>query len=214
MPELPEITNLARQMKVELVGKTIAAIEVLQPKSLNVSEDDFVVALTGAEIRDVRARGKWIFVQTTQGWLLLFLGMGGEILLVTRDTLPEKRRLVLDFTDGTSLAVNFWWFGYAHWTDDLAEHKMTARLGPGALDLRADDLHRMFGGRRGRLKSFLVDQSKVAGIGNVYIQDILFRAGLHPLRAINTLSEAEVNALARAIRESLQTAVDLGGSAW
>ena len=214
MPELPEITVLARQMKTELVGKTIIAIEVLQPKSLNVPEEEFIIALTGAEIRDVSARGKWIFVETTRGWLLLCLGMGGEILLVTRDTLPEKRRLVFDFTDGTCLVVNFWWFGYAHWTDDLTRHKMTAKLGPNALDLSAGDLRRMLSGRRGRIKSFLMDQSKVAGIGNVYIQDILFRAGLHPLRTINTLSDVQIDALASAIRESLQTGIDLGGSAW
>lgn len=118
MPELPEITNLARQMKAELVGKTIGGIEVLQPKSLNVPEEDFIAALTGAKIRDVSARGKWIFVETTRGWLLLCLGMGGEILLVTRDALPEKRRLVFDFTDGTCLAVNFWW-----WCLQLTTHR-------------------------------------------------------------------------------------------
>jgi len=214
MPELPEITNLARQMRAELVGKTISAIQVLQSKSLNVPEKDFVAALVGAEVRDVSARGKWIFVETTRGWLLLCLGMGGEILLVTRDTLPQKCRLIFDFTDGTCLSVNFWWFGYAHWTKDLAQHAMTARLGPSALGLGADDLRRMLSGRRGNLKSFLMDQSKMAGIGNVYVQDILFRARLHPLRAINTLSDEEIDALACAIGESLQTAVDLGGSAW
>jgi formamidopyrimidine-DNA glycosylase len=80
MPELPEIIIFARQMKKELVGKTIGAIEVLQPKSLNVPEEEFVAGLTGAQITDVTPRGKWLFVETPQGWLLLSLGMGGEIL--------------------------------------------------------------------------------------------------------------------------------------
>lgn len=214
MPELPEIAVLASQMQGELVGKTIGSIKVLQPKCLNVPEEEFVDALTGAQIRDVRYRGKWIFVETSQGWLLLNLGMGGEILLVHRDNLPEKHRLVFDFTDGTSLAVNFWWFGYVHWTDDLARHKMTAQLGPNALDLTADDLRSMFRGHRGRVKSFLMNQAKVAGIGNVYIQDILFRARLHPLRPINSLSDGEIDALADAMRTSLEQSIALGGSAW
>ena len=214
MPELPEIVVLSSQMTTELVGKTIRSVEVLQPKCLNVSEGTFTQALAGAEIRDVTYGGKWIFAETSNGWLLLNLGMGGEILLTDRSNLPEKHRLVFDFDDGASLAINFWWFGYAHWTDDLANHKMTAQLGPNAVDLTNEDLRRMLHGRRSRVKSFLLDQSKVAGIGNVYVQNILFRARLHPLRTINTLSEAEIDALAEAMREGLQQSIALGGSAW
>ncbi|GAI26797.1 unnamed protein product, partial [marine sediment metagenome] len=78
MPELPEINVRAREMKQELVGKTITDIEVIQPKSLNIPEDQFINALLGTQILDVFPRGKWIFIETTQGWLLLNLGMGGE----------------------------------------------------------------------------------------------------------------------------------------
>jgi formamidopyrimidine-DNA glycosylase len=214
MPELPEITVLARQMKNELVGKTFTSIEVLQPKCLNVPEDAFVEALTGARLLDVTHRGKWIFVETTQGWLLLSLGMGGEILLTTRDALPEKYRLVFDFDDGTCLAVNFWWFGYAHFAADLADHSPTAQLGPNALDLTLDQFRELLRGRRGGIKSFLLNQRRIAGIGNVYVQDPLFKARIHPLRKISTLDDDDVAALWRAIRETLQESIDLDGSAW
>ena len=214
MPELPEITVLARQMKSELVGKTIVGIEVLQPKCLNVPEDAFVEALAGAQIRDVTHRGKWLFVETTQGWLLLSLGMGGEILLVTRATLPEKYRLVFDFDDDTSLSVNFWWFGYAHYTPDLAAHEMTASLGPDALDLTLGQFRALLRGRRGAIKPFLLNQRRIAGIGNVYAQDPLFKASIHPLRSISTLSDDEVAALWQAIRETLQESINRGGSKW
>ena len=132
MPELPEITVLAHQMKTELVGKTFTSIEVLQPKCLNVPEEAFADALTGAQLLDVTHRGKWLLVETTQGWLLLSLGMGGEILLTTRDALPEKYRLIFNFDDDACLAINFWWFGYAHFAAKLADHSPTARLGPNA----------------------------------------------------------------------------------
>ena len=137
MPELPEITLLARQMNAELVGKTIAGVEVLQPKCLNVPPETFAEALTGAQLLAVSNRGKWLFVETDRGWLLLNLGMGGEILLTSRAALPEKHRLVFDFTDGACLSVNFWWFGYAHYVrpGELADHGMTAGLGPNALEL-------------------------------------------------------------------------------
>ena len=145
MPELPEITVRAREMQEELVGKTISGIEVLQPKCLNVPPDAFIGALTGAELRGVTNRGKWLFLETTKGWLLLNLGMGGEILLVTREALPEKHRLVFDFDDGTCLSLNFWWFGYAHYIPEgqLDSHTMTAKLGPNALDVTLEELQAM-----------------------------------------------------------------------
>ena len=214
MPELPEITVLARQMKTELVGKTFTSIEVLQPKCLNVSQEAFVDALTGAQLLDVAHRGKWIFVETTQGWLLLNLGMGGEILLTNRDALPEKHRLIFDFDDGACLAVNFWWFGYAHFAAGLADHAPTAQLGPNALSLTLGQFRELLRGRRGGIKSFLLNQRRIAGIGNVYVQDPLFEAGIHPLRKINTLDDDDVTALWQALRETLQESIDLGGSAW
>lgn len=214
MPELPEITNRAREMKGALVGRTITTIDVIQPKSLNIPKGKFVAALTGAEILDVTNRGKWIFVQTDKGWLLLNLGMGGEILLVPCDELPEKRRVVFGFDDGMCLAINFWWFGYAHYAppDRLDEHKMTTKLGPNALDISTQDLREMIQGRRARVKSFLLDQSKIAGIGNAYVHDILFIAGLHPLRTLNTLSEEEVERLAEGIQRGLAPSLEKGGA--
>jgi formamidopyrimidine-DNA glycosylase len=216
MPEFPEIAVLTQQMKAELVGKRFAAAEVLQPKCLNLEPDVFEANLRGAEIVDVSQRGKWILVETNQGWLLLNQGMGGEILLVTRDSLPEKYRLILDFDDGTCLAINHWWFGNAHFAPlgALDEHKMTAKLGPNALELTLNDFRELLRGRRGGIKSFLLNQSRIAGIGNVYVQDPLFKARLHPLRPISSLSDDEIESLWSAIRETVQESIELGGSAW
>lgn len=212
MPELPEITVKARQMKAELVDKAFTGAEVLQPKCINVEPEAFVAALTGARILNVFHRGKWLFLETTQGWLLLNLGMGGDVLLVTRDTLPEKHLLIFDFDDGSCLAVHFWWFGYCHHVTELADHPMTAKLGPNALEMTAEDLRAMLAGRRGRIKSYLLDQSRLAGIGNAYIHDILFLAGLHPLRPANTLTGVEIDALAQGIHDGLQPSIDKGGA--
>ena len=153
-------------------------------------------------------------VALSDGWLLLCLGMGGEILLTDRDRLPEKYRLIFDFRDGASLAVNFWWFGYAHYAADLADHKMTASLGPDALDLSLDQFRALLDGRKGAIKTFLLDQKRIAGIGNVYVQDPLFKARIHPLRKIDSLSDAEIAALWTALRETMQQSIDQGGSAW
>ncbi len=214
MPELPEIACRAREMHEMLVGKTIAGIEVLQPKCLNVDAATFADALSGARLLAVTHRGKWIFVETSRGWLLLNLGMGGEILAVTRASMPDKWRLAVDFDDGTCLAINFWWFGYAHHVPGgaLDSHAMTAKLGPNADRLSREELHQLLRGRRGRIKAFLLDQERIAGIGNAYVHDILFLAGLHPLRSIDTLSTAEVDRLFAAIRQGLLPSIDKGGA--
>ena len=214
MPELPEIVVFARDMQKELVGRTVSGVEVLQPKCLNLPQEEFQAALTGAQIRGVKPHGKWLQVETTQGWLLFNLGMGGEILLTGRGRLPEKYRLIFDLADGACLAVNFWWFGQAHYVTDLADHSPTARLGPNALDLTEDQFRELLRGRRGGVKSFLLNQRRIAGIGNVYAQDPLFKARIHPLRSINSLSDDEIAALWQAIQETLQQSIDHGGSAW
>ncbi len=214
MPELPEIASRAREMQATLVGKTISGVEVLQPKCLNVPVEEFSAGLINATIESITYRGKWILTRTSQGWFLLNLGMGGEVLLVTRESLPPKYRLVLDFTDGTCLAINFWWFGYAHFVklDALATHEPTTRLGIDALQASPDDLARLFAGQRGKVKMLLLDQARISGIGNAYIHDILFFARIHPLRPANSLTRAEIETLADAIRKGLRPSLDLGGA--
>jgi formamidopyrimidine-DNA glycosylase len=215
MPELPEIVCRAREMNEELVGRTIESIEVLQPKCLNVTVEEFDRGLSGAEIAAVTHHGKWLFVETSQGHLLINMGMGGELLLVPRDGLPEKWRVRFDLDEDETLAVNFWWFGNTHFVSPgkLAEHAITAKLGPNAVDPSLDEFSELLAGRRGRIKSFLLDQSRIAGIGNAYVHDILFRAKLHPLRTIPTLEAADAQRLHHAIRTELQRSIGKGG-AW
>lgn len=214
MPELPEIASRAREMQAAITGKVVSSVEILQPKCLNMEPQEFQASLTGARIEEVNYRGKWIFTRTDRGWLLLNLGMGGEILLVTRGQLPEKYRLLFYFSDATCLTVNFWWFGYAHYVplEQLYTHDMTAKLGPNALDVSLDQLITMTRGKKTRLKSFLLDQSNLAGIGNAYIHDILWLARLHPLRTLDSLDRREIEQLHAAIRDGLTPALQSRGA--
>jgi formamidopyrimidine-DNA glycosylase len=212
MPELPEIVVFARDMQKELVGRTISAIEVLQPKCLNIPEAEFQDALMDAQILAITPRGKWLQVKTSKGWLLLNLGMGGEILLIDRAHLPEKYRLIFDLDDGAALTVNFWWFGFSHFVADPADHPMVGKLGPHALDLSLDQFRALLSGCRGAIKAFLLNQDRVAGIGNVYVQTPLWKAKIHPLRPIPTLTDGEVAALWQALRDVLQGSIDAGGA--
>ena len=195
-------------------GKTIVDVKILQPKCLNVPARRFRTVLAGAGVREVRSRGKWIFVDTTQGWVLLNMGMGGEILWVQREAMPEKWRVSFAFDDGTALALNFWWFGHVHYAGagKLGKHAMTSQLGPEATEITRDRLQQMVTGKRGAVKARLLDQSKMAGIGNAYVHDILFMARLHPLRRLETLRQEEVDALAQAIQVGLLPSIERGGA--
>jgi formamidopyrimidine-DNA glycosylase len=214
MPELPEITSRAKEMNTALSGKTISALEIKQTQCLNVSERVFKESLLDARINRVSSKGKWILVDTSQGWLLINLGMGGEVLLTTDGTLPKKHRCIVGFSDGSQLVINFWWFGYIHYAkhDQLQIHPMVGKLGPNILDLPFPEFKSLLMKQRGRLKTSLLDQSKMAGIGNAYIHDILFFAKLHPLCQIPNLKESDVRSLFNAIHRELQMSLDKGGA--
>lgn len=218
MPELPDIVVLARSMDEALRGRTIAAAEVNQPKCLNVPVDEFCQGLAGRTLQGVRQRGKWVLAGLDEGWTLaLNLGMGGEVCLHRPEEAPDpkRERVVLKLADGWGLWMHFWWFGHVHLLtpEQLAAHPQIARLGPEPLadDFTPERLGTMLHGRRGAVKKYLLDQTFLAGIGNVYVQDILWYAGLHPLRPANTLGAAQVERLHRAIRHVLLEGICWGG---
>ena len=217
MPELPEVYNIAGQMNGELVGKSIVAVEVLQEKCLNLPVQDFKRQIMGRSIEQVYPRGKWIFTRFQgNAYLLISLGMGGDVIYhAAGDVFDQKHQFRFTFDDGSFVHLFFSWFGYVHAADEntLQDHKMTAGLGicPLSDEFTYDKFQSMLAGRKGGIKSYLMDQHHIAGIGNVYIQDILFKAGLHPNRKISDISQAEVRRLYDAITGHLRHAVDLGG---
>lgn len=215
MPELPEIYNLAGQMDDALKGKTIRGVEIRQEKCLNVPAGEFSALVVGKKVGQVTSKGKWIFMRLEpDAYFLLSLGMGGNLLYhEPGESLPEKYQAAFTFDDDSRLSVGFWWFGYAHAVKDLKEHKMTQKLGVSPIDpaYTFEKFNGMMKGKRGSVKTALLDQSFIAGIGNVYAQDILFNAKLHPDRKIPTLTKGEKKALYEAVVNNLKEAVALGG---
>ncbi|MCK4434679.1 Fpg/Nei family DNA glycosylase, partial [Candidatus Bathyarchaeota archaeon] len=134
------------------------------------------------------------------------------------DKLPEKYHIKFTLKDGTGFTIRVWWFCYLHLMPKkkLGEHNLTAKLGITPLDKRftLDYFKQLLGKRRGNIKSFLLDQKNIAGIGNVYIQDILFNAKLHPKRKIPSLTNMEIDTLHKSIRSVLNESIKLGGLAY
>lgn len=219
MPELPEIVIISSQMDRELKGKTIADVEVRQEKCLNMPPKEFAALLEGKTIGDIKPRGKWIITKLEpDAYFLLSLGMGGDIRYhKSGEPAMQKYQLKLEFDDQSTLFIGFWWFGYAHAarTDDLPAHKMTATLGPSPLGDKAFSFEYFSGltkGSRKNIKSLLMNQKLIAGIGNVYIQDTLFRARLHPDTKASELNDKQIKALYKAVLDNLKNGIELGGT--
>ena len=214
---MPEITVIARQMNGEIVGKQVAEIEAKQPNNLNMPVAEFTEAIVGKIVKKVYGKGKWIFSKLEPGYgLFLNLGMGGDLIyFVSVQSLPDKYNFKLTFADGSGFTMRFYWFGYIHLVqeEDFSVHKMTSRLGisPTEDEFTLDYFKKLLGVRKTCIKSFLLDQKNVAGIGNVYIQDILFNARLHPNRKISTLTDEEKIELYKSIRNVLESSIRLRG---
>jgi formamidopyrimidine-DNA glycosylase len=199
-----------------LRGKTIAKTIINQPKCLNCSVNTFVRGIKGRKIKRIWQRGKWVIADLDNGGRLAFnQGMGGSIILHTVDENPNQNRVIIQFVDGDQIWINHWWFGHVHLLPegDFGNHKQLARLGSEPLsdEFTVETLVKLLEKKRGRIKSYLLDQSFIAGIGNVYVQDILWHAGLHPERKADSLDLGAIKRLYKAIRLVLNKGIKYGG---
>ena len=217
--EHPELTILGRQMRKEAVGKRISEVEVANPKCLNVPFDEFQKTVVGKKIKSVESKGKWLFIKIDSHVLLFNPGMGSDVIhFKPSGKLPEKYQIRMTLDDGTGFTIRVWWFCYLHLMHEsrLGEHRLTAKLGitPLEEEFTLDKFKRFLNGRRGSIKDFLLNQRRIAGIGNVYIQDMLFKARLHPKRKIPSLTDTEIALLHKSIRSILEESIELGGLAY
>ncbi|HET7027428.1 MAG TPA: bifunctional DNA-formamidopyrimidine glycosylase/DNA-(apurinic or apyrimidinic site) lyase [Candidatus Limnocylindrales bacterium] len=216
MPELPEVETVARDLRGLIVGAGISGASVSWPRTLrNLSPDAFDAAVRGRRIEAVGRRGKQLVVDLSAGAALtIHLKMTGQLFVVSADRpLDPYVRLVIHLVDGRDLRFRdirkFGRVGFYEGVDDpLAE------LGAEPLDdeLTLAAFRHLIRGRRGRLKSLLLDQTFLAGVGNIYADEALWRARLHPLRSASSLRSPDVARLYRAVRNVLSEAVQHRGS--
>lgn len=217
MPELPEVETTRRGIEAVLVGKTITAVALHQPRLRWTVPSDFIAALRGQRVRAVKRRAKYLLVELERGTLIVHLGMSGSLRLVT----PQIPRLAHDhveflLNDGNALRFNDpRRFGSMHFvTGDPLEHVLLARLAPEPLgaDFNADYLWRVTRKRRVAIKQLLMSSQLVVGVGNIYASEALFRAGVRPGRAAGRLKRDEVEKLVAGIKAVLTAAITAGGT--
>ena len=223
MPELPEVEVLRRDLDKEIVGKKIKSVEVTGTRSVrrHRNKKEFIALLEGHKVASVQRRGKYLVIRLDgPEALVIHLGMSGQLLRAksAREKAPKHSHVVITFTQGGLLRfVDPRTFGemFVAKYDDLEEQvEELAHLGLDPLEtaMSWDLFGRMLAEKKTRLKNLLMDQKFIAGIGNVYSDEILFNAGLKWDRMSDTLSQQEVRRLYRAISETLQDAVKYRGS--
>ncbi|MFN3713795.1 MAG: bifunctional DNA-formamidopyrimidine glycosylase/DNA-(apurinic or apyrimidinic site) lyase [Alcanivoracaceae bacterium] len=215
MPELPEVETTCRGIRPYMEGAVIRQVRVRQPR-LRWPVPAEVATLSDARVLAVRRRAKFVLVDVPSGQLLLHLGMSGSLRVVPADTPPGKHDhidLVLD----TGLCVRFndpRRFGAVLWSGEPDAHPLLAGLGPEPLgpDFSGEWLAARSVGRRQSVKTFIMDNHTVVGVGNIYAQESLFAAGIHPSRQAGRVSAVRYQRLAGAIRAVLSRAIEAGGT--
>ena len=223
MPELPEVETIRRDLDKEVIGKRIKSVEATGLRSIrrHKTKKNFISQLEGRKITAVQRKGKYLLLKLDDGNLLVIhLGMSGQLLRAksTREPTLKHTHVVITFTQGGQLRyVDPRTFGELFVTtpDELAhEVPELAHLGFDPLEevmswtAFGDQLHQ----KKTKLKALLMDQKFIAGIGNIYSDEILFAAGLRHDRSSESLTAQEVRRLYRAMVETLQDAIKHRGS--
>jgi formamidopyrimidine-DNA glycosylase len=221
MPELPEVETFRRYLLQgvpgvpSILGKQIASAELLWEGSLADPEPaEFLDRIQGQFVTGIGRRGKNLLVHLSRDNLIIHLRMSGE-LVVEEQTNPLQKhyRIIFNFSDGYRLAFNnIRKFGRVWLTEDPSQ--VIGHLGPEPLadDFTPESFHTLLSSRNRQLKYFLLDQEMIAGMGNIYTDESLFRAKLHPTRKTNSLNEIETHKLWESIREILREGIQNQGS--
>jgi formamidopyrimidine-DNA glycosylase len=220
VPELPEVETVRRALEPALVGRTIERAEIADARLTRPEEPRLVAAeLDGERVAAVERRGKYLVIRFESGRaLLVHLRMTGSFRTAQNGEVDEDpyRRAVVSLDDGSDVAYrDVRRFGtWLLLEPDEVDPYLTVRLGPEPLEERFTPrvLRDRLAGRRAPLKAALLDQRTVAGLGNIYADEALWRAKLHPRREAGTLTAAEIRRVHRGIREALEMGVARQGS--
>ncbi len=222
MPELPEVETVARGLRRRAQGRRLAEVVVRHPGALAGDPEDFVARLTGRRIAAVRRKGKVVAVELAEAgrapeFLIIRLGMTGQVTVQPAETPLEPHTHVLMPLDDGREEIRFRdprRFGSLRVLTQAETQALLDRLGPDAQRAGEAQFLRAMRGRRGALKSWLMNQQALAGLGNIYADEALFAARLHPLTQPGRLKLEQAQRLLGAVRQVLARAVKAQGTSF
>ncbi len=214
MPELPEMETYKNLLQLKFAGHTIKAVEVNREKSINSSVADFTEELVGNKITQIHRRGKHLVFDLASGKkLLLHLMLGGLMYIETdKDTISRSKQVILSLTSHRLTFIGLR-LGYLHLLTLKEVEEEFAELGPEPIEpgFSFETFQKLAENKKGKLKTTLVDQHFIAGIGNRYSDEICFAAELLPTRSLNTLDNTQLQKLHSSIQSVLQEGIRYGG---
>ena len=217
MPELPEVETTRRGLEPWLLGRRIERVVVRHRGMRWPVRADLEVLLAGLRVRRLERRSKYLLIDCEAGWLIVHLGMSGSLRVVERERIPGKHdHLDLELEGGNTLRLTDpRRFGAVLWQEgDPETHALLRDLGPEPFSDRFDArwLFERTRKRTAPVKNMLMDGHVVVGVGNIYANESLFRAGIHPARAAGRVSLSRYARLVEEVRATLHEAIDAGGS--
>ncbi|WP_308367995.1 MULTISPECIES: DNA-formamidopyrimidine glycosylase family protein [unclassified Microbulbifer] len=211
MPELPDVENFRRYFNATSLHQRISRVHVEEPALLfETSPQGLGRALKRRDFQSTRRHGKYLFADTGERWLVLHFGMSGSLHYSKKDAgRPKYTRLSIEFENDHQLAYTApRKLGRIALADSPEEWIEARELGEDALDISEEQFLQKLSKRRGQVKSWLMDQHSLAGIGNIYSDEILFQTGLHPKHSLQDLDEEDRKQLYRTISSVLKTAIE------
>jgi formamidopyrimidine-DNA glycosylase len=229
MPELPEVEIVKRGLKSKLPGETVQKVEILREQSIGYPQTrKFITLLEGRTFSDVSRRGKYLLLHLSnkkkeeQAFLLIHLRMSGRLLFIDelnkKKNLPRFLRVRILMKSGKALYFEdmrvFGRISFIAAKSDLDKSSPSFnQLGIEPLEkFTSQELLSLFEKRNKAIKTALLDQTLIAGIGNIYADEILFQAGIHPLLPASKITEAQAKLLTKIIPDTLKRAINRGGS--
>ena len=221
MPELPEVTTISEDVRALAAGRKVVRAGIMGDDVSNVGVEEFTQRLVGKTLRGTGRRGKIFTLDFGDVVGLIHLVISGRVLRLPEWREPDRTNTaVIEFEGGDGeapvvLTFAKLWLGYfdLYEPERVDDHPLISRLGPDPFseDFSVEYLSGVFG-RKATIKGLLLDQSVVAGLGNIYVDEVLFAAGVHPTRKANTLSREGVRTIYAATRDILGRAIQLRGT--
>ncbi|WWO99411.1 MAG: bifunctional DNA-formamidopyrimidine glycosylase/DNA-(apurinic or apyrimidinic site) lyase [Candidatus Dasytiphilus stammeri] len=215
MPELPEVENICNSLRLCILGTTIINSEV-RNGNLRFPISKEIYTINSQKILGIQRRARYILMKLDKGYLIIHLGMSGSLRLLPLGRLPNKHDHI-DLVINTKKVIRYTdprRFGYWIWSNDADKCSNLQKLGPEPLSKEFSSSYLFSKSRHKNLavKPWLMDNKLVVGIGNIYVNECLFRAGVLPTRQASTLTLCEIDKLVNAIKTILQCAITSGGT--